>query len=388
MIPVRYNWRSLLVRRTTTAATCGGMALVVFVFASALMLSEGVRGAYVTSGSADVAIVLRQGSRAELNSSIETSQVNAILTAPGVATDSSGAPIGSAELVSVQTFNRVGEAGKASVQLRGITPGWEKFRPELRVVAGRMPRAGTDECMIGQRLRGRFHGLDLGQSFEIRKNRPTTVVGVFEAAGSAYESEAWLDLDALRAASGRKNIVSSVRVKLTSPSAFPAFRSTIESNQQFGEAAFRETAFFEAQSEGIGTILSVLATLISVFFAASAMCGAMITMYAAVANRRREIGTLRALGFPRLQVLSSFLLESMFLGLGGGIAGTVASLAMAHVRVPLLNSRTFSEVVFTFHPTVPILGEALGFAMLMGLAGGLLPAVRATRIPPVVALRG
>ena len=388
MIPIRYNLRSLAVRKTTSIATALGVALVVFILASALMLSAGVKKTMTVGGQPDVAIVLRKGADNELSSVIDSAQVGTILGAPGVKRDDKGQPIGVGEIIVVGAMEKIGAAGVTNVQMRGVTADVMKFRPEIRIVAGRLPQPGSDEVIIGQRIRGRFKGTELDQSFELRKNRPAKVVGVFDSGGSSYESEVWVDIDTLRAAYRREAAVSSVRVRLDSPAAFDNFKNAMEGDKQFGYQALREVQYFEKQSEGTSKFLGVMGGMISVFFAIGAMIGAMITMYAAVANRQREIGTLRALGFSRLSILTSFLMESILLTFIGGLAGALASIAMGLVKFSMMNFASWSEIVFKFEPTPGIIGTSLLFAAGMGLLGGFFPAVRAARVSPVAAMRG
>lgn len=388
MIPIRYNVRSLAVRKATTIATAFGIALVVFVLASSLMLSAGIRKTLGSSGRADNAIVLRMGSDAELGSTVEESSVPLILAAPGVKVDAQGKPLGSSEVVVVAAMPKLGADGVTNVTIRGLSGDTARFRPEVHVVEGRPPKDGADEVMIGSRIRGRIAGLDLGQTFELKKNRPVTVVGVFEASGSSYESEVWGDTDLVRQAYHREGIYSSVRVQLESPTKFDAFRAGIENDKRLGLEALRETDFYEKQSEGVALFVGVLGTSVSIFFAAGAMIGAMITMYGAVASRQREIGTLRALGFSRSSVLTSFLFEAVLLSLIGGAAGAAASMLMGFVQFSMVNQASWSEIVFSFDPTPRVLTTALVFACGMGLFGGLLPAVRAARTSPLKAIRG
>jgi putative ABC transport system permease protein len=388
VIPIKYNVRSLAVRKATTLATAGGIALVVFVLASSLMLSAGIKKTLGSSGKPDNAIVLRMGSDAELGSVIESSSIPLILAAPGIKTGDKGQPLGAAEIVVVGAMDKLGTDGVTNVSIRGVGDDVMQFRPEVKLVAGRMPQPGTDEALVGARIRGRIRGVDLDQSFDIKKNRPVKVVGIFEADGSAYESEIWVDRELLRQTYGRLGVVSSVRVHLDSPTKFDAFRAGVENDKRLGLQAVRETAFYEKQSEGASIFVGALGSIVSVFFAVGAMIGAMITMYAAVANRQREIGTLRALGFSRSSVLGSFLLEAVLLSFVGGAVGAAASMAMGFVHLSMVNMASWSEVVFSFDPTPKVLGIALGFACGMGLLGGLFPAVRAARTSPLQAIRG
>ncbi|HEY6461969.1 MAG TPA: FtsX-like permease family protein [Polyangiaceae bacterium] len=388
MIPLRYNVRSLAVRKATTVATAAGIALVVFVLASALMLTAGIKKTLGSSGRPENAIVLRMGSDAELGSVIEDSSVPLILAAPGVKSNARGQPDGIAEVVVVGAMEKLGADGVTNVAIRGVPDDVMAFRPDVHIVAGRAPRPGTDEVLVGSRIRGRIKGVDLDQSFDIKKNRPVKVVGVFDAGGSSYESEVWVDRDILSDAYGRKGAVSSVRVRLDSPSKFDAFRAGVENDKRLGLQALRETAFYEKQSEGASLFVGALGTVVSIFFAIGAMIGATITMYAAVANRQREIGTLRALGFSRRSILASFLFEAIVLAAIGGAIGAVASLAMSFVRFSMVNMASWSEIVFSFDPTPKVIGTALLFACGMGIVGGFFPAVRAARTSPLKAIRG
>jgi putative ABC transport system permease protein len=386
MVPIRYNVRSIIVRKATTIATSAGIALVVFVLASSLMLSAGIKKTLGSSGKAENAIVLRMGSDAELGSVVEESSVPIILAAPGVAHDEHG-PIGAAEIIVVAAMEKLGTNGVTNVTIRGIPDDVTRFRPETRIIAGRPPRPGSDEVIVGARIRGRIKGLDLDQSFDLKKNRPATVVGVFETGGSSYESEVWVDREVLRQSYHREGIVSSVRVRLESPAMFDAFRVGVENDKRLGLQALRESTFYEKLSEGAAIFIGWLGGVVSVFFAVGAMIGAMITMYAAVANRQREIGTLRALGFSRASILASFLFESVLLATIGGAIGATAALAMGLVRFSMVNFASWSEIVFSFEPTPQVLVSALLFAGAMGLFGGFFPAVRAARTSPLKAIR-
>ena len=387
LIPLSYSFRSLLVRKTTTIATALGIGLVVFVLATALMLSRGIRETLVSSGQADRAIVLRQGADNELSSGFDTTTVGIILAAPGVKKDGS-APLGSGEVVVVITAPKFGAENQISnVQVRGVTPTSIALRKELKVIEGRPPTPGTDEAMIGEGLDGRFAGMKLGDSVELKKNRAVNVVGVFEAGGSAFESEVWVDVDTLRSTFGREGIVSSVVVQLESPSKFDAFAATVEHDKQLGMEVYREDRYYEKQSEGTSIFITALGVIIAVFFSMGAMIGATITMYAAVSQRSREIGTLQALGFSRLAVLVAFMLESIVLAFGGACLGALASLAMSGVSFSMMNFATWQEITFSFRPSVEILLGSLVAGATMGLMGGFFPAVRAARTAPIQAMR-
>ena len=385
MIPIKYNVRSLVVRKSTSIATALGIALVVFVFASSLMLAEGINRTMKTGGRPDVAIVMRKGSDNELSSNLSASNVSLVLAGPGVKKEPNS---GAGEVMVIVGMEKVGTPGVSNVALRGVTEASSKMRPGFAMVEGRAPQPGKDEVMVGRAIAGRFKNLEIGKTFELRKNRPVTVVGTFTAEGSSVESEVWCDLDVLRNAFARAGGVSSVRVLLDSPAAFDGFKAAMESDKQYGFQAQRETEYFEKQSQGTAAFMGGLGAAISVFFGLGAMIGATITMYAAVANRQREIGTLRALGFSKTAILASFLFESVTLAFFGGLLGALASCAMGFVKFSMLNFSSFSEMVFTFRPTPQIIVTALVFAGGMGLVGGFFPAVRAARVSPIKAMRG
>ena len=388
MIPVAYNLRNLTVRKTTTIATAAGLGLVVFVFASSMMLANSVERTLGRSARSDVAIVIRKGSDAELSSGIEEQQVGLILNNADVAKRPDGKPDGVGEIVAVILLDKNGTDGVSNVQVRGVPEDVMVFRPSARIIEGRPAQAGTDEAVVGKAIFGRFKGLTLGGSFELRKNRPVKVVGVFEDGGSSFESEVWADVYAVRAAFGREGSVSSVRVKLSSADKFDAFRASVEQDRQLGLEAIRESVYYEKQSEGTSIFIKAMGFMIAVFFSIGAMIGATITMHASIANRQREIGTLRALGFSKSSILISFLLEAIVLAGAGGILGAVAALGMRFVRFSTMNFASFSEVVFTFEPTPGIMIASVLLAVGMGVLGGFLPAVRAARMSPLKAMRG
>lgn len=388
MIPVQYNIRSLAVRKATTFATGLGIALVVFVFAAALMLSAGIKKTLKVSGRDDVVLVMRKGSDNELSSNLEDTQLSLLKATQGVKVRADGSPKGSGEVVMINGLEKVGAEGISNVQLRGLTEDGVQLRASMKVVAGRAPKPGADEAMVGTRIRGRFKGTELGQKIEVKKGRAIEVVGVFEDGGSSYESEVWMDLEVLRTSYARQGSISSVRLELESASRFEGARAAIESDKRLGLLAMRESEYFEKQSEGTSLFINVLGTLIALFFSIGAMIGAMITMYSSIANRQKEIGTLRALGFSKSAILFSFLLESVVLSLAGGMVGLFGAILLGTVKFSMLNFASFSEMTFGFEPTPQVLVTALAFSAFMGLLGGFLPALRASRVSPILAMRG
>lgn len=391
MIPIAYNTGSLNVRRTTTATAVLGIALVVFVCAGALMLRAGINDTMGDKGRNDVAIVIRKGSDAELSSNIDLASVGIILDGPEVKKNEKGNGIGVGEVVVVIAMEKLGsnaKGGIANVNFRGVPDNVFEIRPEARLLEGTKARPGTDECIVGTRIRGRFKNLELGQAIELKKGRSAKVVGIFDAQGSSFESEVWADVDTVRTAYGREGLVSSARAVLASPDTFDAFKARVESDKRLGLEALRERTYFEKQSQALGTFVTILGTLIAIFFSGGAMIGAMITMYASVSSRHREVGTLRALGFSRTSVLLSFLLEACMISLLGGVIGSIASLALGAVRFSMMNFATWSELVFTFHPTPKIIVMSLIAAVVMGVIGGFLPALQAARMSVIEAMRG
>jgi putative ABC transport system permease protein len=387
MIPIKYNMRNLVVRKTTTVAAAFGLALVVFVFAAAQMLGNGIKKTLGRSASPESAIVMRKGSSSEMESGIEESQVNLVL-AQAQQVGASRKPAGVGEVLVVILMDKLGTTnGVSNVTVRGVPDDVYQFRPTAKIIEGHVPKPGSDEVAVGAGIRGRFKGLDIGQSFELKKNRPVKVVGVFSDDGSSFESEVWADINTVRTAFGREGYVSSVRVRLDGASKFDAFKALIEQNRQLGLSAQREADYYAKQSEMTADFLTIMGTMIAVLFSIGAMIGATITMNAQVANRQREIGTLRALGFSRRSILGSFLLESIVLALLGGGVGALAALGLKFVKITMLNAGTWSEIVFGFEPTPEILIKSVVLAGMMGIFGGFLPAIRAARISPVEAMR-
>jgi putative ABC transport system permease protein len=390
MIPISYNVRSLFVRKTTTIATAGGIALVVFVLAAAFMLSAGVSKTLVAGGRPDNAIVTRKGADNEMSSSIESPSVSLVLATPGVKKDEAGAPLGGGEVVVVIAQDRLGgEAGQVSnILVRGVSDNVLKVRPDVRVIDGRPAKPGTDEVLIGKGLVGKYRGMTIGESFELKKNRPVTVVGVFEAGGSSFESEVWVNLETARSSFGREGLVSSITVRLDSAAKFDAFKATIETDKQLLLEARRETKYYEDQSQGTAIFVKIMGIIITFFCAAGATLGAMNTMFAAVAQRRREVGTLRALGFSKFQILTSFVVESTVLAVTGGLVGMAAALLLTTQSVSMMNFQTWQEVTFSFSATPGILITCLVAGVGMGIVGGFLPALKAAGTSPIEAMRG
>ncbi|MEO7731029.1 MAG: FtsX-like permease family protein [Kofleriaceae bacterium] len=383
MVPVQYNARSLWVRKVTTFATAFGIALVVFVFAGALMLGD-VSRVLAAAGRPDNVIILRKGSDAELTSAIANDYLG-LFRGPAQVSQATGL-IG--EIIVVVIADHMDGSGSSNVLVRGTPAEGLAFRPEIKIVSGRAPKPGTNEVMVGTGIAGRFKGLLQGQTIDLRRNRPLMVVGEFSADGGGYESEVWGDLDYVRNALGRQAVVSSARVRLNNPAEFDAYRQLIETDKRFSMKVMRESDYYEKQSAQTASFLKMLGLVVAILFSLAAMIGAAITMNGAVANRTREIGTLRALGFSRLAILTSFLLEALFLAAIGGVLGSALVLVLTvFVSFPVINFQTFSEIVIRFHATPAVFVKALIFSGVMGLVGGLFPAIRASRVSPIEAMR-
>ena len=386
MIPYQYNLRSIWVRRVTAIITVLGVALVTAVLAAALMLAAGVKKSVSVGGQDDVAIIMRAGATGELESGVDEAAVGLVLSQPGLAQEN-GKPIGGGEILVVVALDKLGAMGFSNVNMRGYSDQSLKLRPNLKVVEGTLPKPGTDEAMVGRGILGRFKGLTLGDQISVRKNRPLRIVGVFEDGGSGAESEIWADVNTVRAAFGRQGGVSVVRARLASAGGIEAFRAVIEADKRLGLKVKSEPDFLAAQSEGLSKFLTIMGFIVSLFFSLGAIIGATITMHAAVAHRTREIGTLRALGFSRSAILLGFLMEALVMTITGGAIGLLAALALSTTKISMMNPATWSELVFALAPSPQAFITAGIFSVGMGLLGGFLPAVRASRISPLAALR-
>lgn len=386
-IPFSYIWRSLWARRLTTVLTLGGLALVVFVFAGVLMLAQGLQKTLVDTGASDNVIVLRKSANTELVSQVDRGSAEILETAPEVAAAADGRPLLSREVNLVINLDKKGSHAMGNVTVRGTSPHGVELRQSVHITQGRMFTFGTHEIIVGRNIATRFDGIALASVVPFGGDR-WTVVGYFDAGGTGFDSEIWADADQVMQAFGRPTY-SSVTFRMRDPGQFDAFKARLAADPrtQYIEPK-RERDFYREQSQGLGTFIKVLGVLVTVIFSIGAMIGAMITMYAAVANRVVEVGTLRALGFRRRSVLGAFLLESVLLGLVGGAAGLALAAFLSFARVSTLNFTSFAEIGFGFSLSPGVVVNALIFAVVMGIVGGFLPAVRAARLNIVNALRG
>jgi putative ABC transport system permease protein len=384
-LPWSYIARNLWVRRVTTLLTASGMALVVFVFATVLMMSEGIDATLVATGMPGNVMVLRKGAGAEINSGISRSQTAAIEGLQGIATDGQGRLMVSREPVVLNSLPKRSNGAVSNVTVRGTSELGLALRPQVTLVAGRMFRPGTSEIVTGRAVAKGFAGAGLGETLRFA-GRDWLVVGVFDARRSAFDSEIWGDAEQMMQAY-RRDVFSSVIFKLSDASRFEGIKAKLEADPRLTLEAKPEVKFYAEQSEQLSTFIRLLGLSLSIIFSIGAVVGAMITMFATVAARIGEIGTLRALGFRRSQVLVTFLGESLLLSLVGGVMGVMGASLMQTVNISTVNFQTFSEIAFQFRLTPEIMGKTLAFSLAMGFVGGFIPAWRASRMKIVDCLR-
>ncbi|MGZ8203958.1 MAG: ABC transporter permease [Burkholderiales bacterium] len=383
-IPVRYTLRNLWTRKLTTALTAGGMALVVFVFAAVQMLDTGLRATLVATGQPDNILVTRRGAGAEISSAVERAQAAILEAQPEIATQD-GERLVSKEIVILITLPKRQTGQATNVTTRGIGTAGFALRPQVTISEGRAFRWGSSEVVVGRSLAERFEGASVGSVLRFG-GREWNVVGVFDSGGAAFDSEVWSDSDQLMQAF-RRYAYSSVVARLNEPSSHEALKTRLEADPRVALDVKREGTFYEEQSQALSKFISYLGLTLSIIFSIGAMIGAMITMYASVANRVGEIGTLRALGFRRSAVLTAFLLESILLGAIGGVIGIALASVMQLVQISTLNWQSFAELAFRFTLTGKIALLSFAFSIVMGIVGGFLPAVRAARLNIIDALR-
>ncbi len=384
-IPIYYSFRNLWTRRLTTVLTAAGMALVVFVFAATLMLAEGLRKTLVDTGSYDNVVVIRKSANSEVQSGVERPQASIVESQPEVAIGGNGQRLLAKELVVLINLPKRGSSKPANVVIRGISATSYLLRPQVRLVEGRMPRPGSAEVIAGKSIAKRFKGGGIGETVRFGM-RDWMVVGVFDAGSTGFSSEIWGDVDQLMQAF-RRPVYSSMIFKLRDPAELDRLKARIESDPRLTLEAKRETRFYADQSEAMARFLRILGITLTIIFSLGAVIGAMITMYAAVANRITEIGTLRALGFGKGSILAAFIAESLFLGLLGGVVGVFIASFLQLITISTMNWQTFAELAFGFTLNFETVWKSLLFSLIMGLVGGVLPAFRAARMNIVEALR-
>jgi putative ABC transport system permease protein len=380
-----YSLRNLLARRLTATLTAGGMALVVFAFAAILMLAEGLRQALVDSGSYDNVVAIRKSANSEVQSTVSRAEAGIIETQPEIGAGPGGRPLAARELVVLINLRKRDSQSTSNVTIRGSSEFSLALRPQIRMVVGRLPRPGLSEIMVGEGIARRFQNAGYRETLSFA-NRQWRVVGIFDAGNTGFNSEIWGDAEQFMQAF-RRQAYSSVIFRLREPEAFRAVKTRIEADPRLALEAKREIAYYQDQSEATATFLRILGTALTIIFSIGAVVGAMITMYAAVANRTAEIGTLRAIGFQRSAILTAFLAEALLMGLIGGMLGLALASFLQFFTVSTTNFQTFAELAFQFRLSGEIVAQAMSFSLIMGLVGGLLPALRAARMNIVEALR-
>lgn len=378
-IPFTYSIRNLFARRLTFFLTLMGITLVVFVFCAVLMLAYGLQKTMVDTGVPENVILYRKGSDSELSSGVDRDLVNIIAALPQI-TSEGGRPFLSEEVVTIINLNLKSNGDMGNVSARGVNPETVfKLRPDVKVIEGRSFNPGSREIIVGTAINKRFQNTGIGKTIKFGGDT-WTIVGIHEAEASAFESEIWGDADQMMQAFNRQEAYSSITGRLENTADFAALEQALESdNRLLTVKAETEPEYYRRQSRYLAIFIRVMGLTITLIFSVGAMIGAMITMYAAVANRTREIGVLRALGFKRWSVLAAFLTESVVLSLIGGALGILMASVLQVLTFSTVNFGTFSDITFSYLLSPEIIFFGLLFAVVMGVAGGFLPAVRASR---------
>lgn len=385
-IPFKYTLRNFKTRKLTSIITVAGIALVVFVFAAALMMAYGVEKTLVSTGSADNVMIVRKSSQGEITSIIDGGTQNVVKTLPYIKSVGGKQLISSEPVVIINLGIKSG--GVSNVTVRGVSQMVTLIRPQVKIIEGRMFNPDMRELIVGKAIHKKFVGADIGSKVKFAGDN-WTIVGIFEAASSGFESELWGGATQLLNAFNRGTAVSTVTLKLTNPNDFEKFKKAFEADLRLNQFEPKiEQKYFEEQSELLAGFIRILGIFITVIFSFGATIGATITMYAAVANRTVEIGTMRSLGFSRRSILAAFLVEALFIALVGGSIGLFLASFLQFFTVSTLNWSSFAELSFSFALSPSIILSALIFSALMGIIGGFLPSVRAARANIVNSLRG
>jgi putative ABC transport system permease protein len=385
-IPIVYNIRSVRARWTSAIVAVVGIAGTVGVFVAMLSLANGFRATLVSSGSPDNALIVRAGATSEMTSGVGLDAVKIIQDAPGIARGPNG-PLVTPEAVLMAPIPLISTGTDANVELRGVSPNVLEIRKQVKIVQGRMFQPGLAEVIVGKNANKTYSGLTLGNSLSLGKLR-WQVVGVFDAGGSAFDSEVWGDSHLLTAAYDRPDtFFQSATVHLTSPDALHGLKDALTTDPRLNVDVTREIDYYSKQSRTMTAMITVLGGFVAFIMAIGAVFGALNTMYSAVADRGKEIATMRALGFGGPAVVFSFLLEALLISFVGGVLGCLAVLRLNGLTTSTINFQTFSNLAFAFKITPLLLAEGVIFALVMGVLGGFFPAVRAARLPVATALR-
>jgi putative ABC transport system permease protein len=385
-IPVVYNLRSVRARWTSAIVAVLGIAGTVGVFVAMLSLARGFKATLVSSGSYDNAIIMRAGATSEMTGGVGIDAVKIIQDAPGIARGTDG-PLVTPEVVLVAPIALISTGTDANVQVRGVSKNVLQIRNKVKIVQGRMFQPGLDEVVVGKNANTSYAGLTVGNTINLGTVR-WQVVGVFDAGGSSFDSEIWADAHLIGPAYNRPDtLFQSVTVHLASPDSFQQFKDAVVSDPRLNVDVSREIDYYSKQSTRLTTLITVLGGLVAAIMAIGAVFGALNTMYSAVAERGREIATMRALGFGGPSVITSFVIEALLIALVGGLLGCLVVLPLNGLTTGAMNLQTFSHLAFAFKITPELLVKGILFALVMGFIGGLLPAVRAATRPVASALR-
>jgi putative ABC transport system permease protein len=385
-IPFVYNLRSMRARWLSAIVAVVGIAGTVGVFCAMLALARGVHATLVNSGSPQNALIRRAGSSAELDGSVSLDQVKVIEDAPGIMREN-GQPLVSPEAVVIAGFNLRTTHTNANVQVRGVSEETLKVRPNIKIIEGRFFQPGLAELVIGKNVESTYEGLEFGKPINFG-GQTWNVVGVFDAGGSAFDSEVWADSRVLNQVYKRpENLYQSVTVRLDSPAAYNQLKDALTADPKLTVEVDRELDYYARQSQVLTTLITVLGGLVAVIMGIGAVIGALNTMYSAVSERSREIATMRAIGFAGSSIAISFVFEALIIAFIGGLLGCLFVLPLNGYTTGTMNMQTFSHMAFAFKVTPPLLVAGIIFALLMGIVGGLPPAIRAARRPIALALR-
>ena len=385
-IPIIYNVRSVRARWTSSVVAVLGIAGTVGVLLAMLAMADGFRHTLVASGSPSNALIMRAGSNTEMIGAVLLDQVQIIQSAPGTARGPDG-PLVSPEVVVIAPLPLKQTGTDANAQVRGVSAKALEVRPFVHIIAGRFFTPGLDEIVVGKNAESSYAGLDLGSSVRI-SGVTWKVVGIFDAGGSAFDSEVWCDAALLDQAYNRPtSAFQSVTVHLPSPGDFPKFKDALTSDPRLTVSVDREQDYYEKQSEALTHFITVMGSFVAIVMGIGAVFGALNTMYSAVSERSREVATLRALGFSGSSVVLSFVFEALFIAFVGGVVGCLFVIPLNSYTVGTLNWQTFSHVSFSFRLTPMLFAIGICFALFMGLIGGVPPAIRAARLPIAAALR-
>jgi ABC-type lipoprotein release transport system permease subunit len=383
MIPLKYNIGNLNARRISTIMTILGIGVVIAVMISMMALKNGVHSAIVSSGSKENLMVMREGAEAELSSSVTKDAFRIIRALPGIAKEG-GTPMISPELVIIFKMPKKDDPKGSNVLVRGVSAEAFAMRPYVKIIDGRMFRPGVNEVIVARRIRDRFVNTAIGDSFKFG-SQTYNVVGVFDAQGTAFDSEMWCDVDFLGQAR-KRTAYSSLIVRPVDREAFESIKATIKNDNRLKLDVKSEYQYYDDQTTGLQGIV-ILVGIVTFFMTIGAILGTMNTMFSAVASRGRELATLRALGFKRRTIILSVVIESAFVALLGGLAGLLLALPVNAISTGTTNFQTFSEVAFNFRVDSHVALNGILIALIAGIIGGMLPALRAARTPITTALR-